>query len=279
MAMQEEPKIEDPEIIPTEEPKKDKISIIDQIKNKINEKLDAGVIPNDKPSLIGLRKIVLDELKINKNNRGTVKTEIENIMVERKLSSTGLDFKSEKIDGINYSVDSPTPPDPSIQNQRLNQSQIQSLNTLGSPNNTQNIQKGGALPSTSGDQQDSPKKELTDAQIKSQERFFKKIFSFGAELMISTGFVETDDEEELKELEKPKPLKKFRKDMEDLGTEMSELTKSYGMELPKYLDLIAFAISALSVIAMPIILKVMMSDKPPQEKNFEKSFDDVEVNL
>ena len=260
----------------TKETKKEKLSVKEQIVNKINEKIDAGIIPNDKSSLIELRKIILDELKINKNNRGTVKTEIEKIMIARKLSSAGLEFKSEKIDGINLSVDPITAPSETPQNQALSPQQTQNLSALGNNNQTNTIQKG-ALPLVQN-QTEEPVKQLSPQQIKSQEKFFKKIFGFAGDMMITMGFVETDDEEELKELEKPKPIKKFRAEMDDLSKEMSELTTAYGMALPKYLDLIAFGISIISVIGMPIISKMMMSDKEPQEKNFEK-IDEIEVKL
>ena len=253
-------------VIPKEEPKSN-ISISEQIKKIANQKIDSGFELKDNKSIVDLRKIISDELKIKTNSRTMVTDNIKEVLQDRGLKLSGVKFKNEQIEGIELSIEPPTAPLPPT-----SQSNIPSNNPTNQNQPLQNPH--GTLPMAESKVE---KTELTPAQMKSQERFFKKVFSLGADLMVSLGVVETDDEEELKQIEKPKPIKKFREDMDDLAKEGSELMAQYGMALPKYLDLIAFGISAVSVIVMPIVLKFAMTDKEPQEKKFEKL--DVEVKI
>ncbi len=256
-----------------------KISISQQIRDRIKEKLDSGIEIKDKNAVDELRKSVIDELQIKKNWRSDVKKFIGDELKDRGLSLADKGFKVESIDGMTVNVDGPEPqaapaqptPEPQPEPQAA---PAPSSSAFPTP---QPQSPYGTLPAAEpqADPTQPQQPVLTPQQMEMQEKFFKKIFGFAGDIYISLGLVETDDEEEQKELEKPKPIKEFRNDMNELAVELNQLMITYGMRLPKYLDMGMFALSVVMVMGMPIIKRIGFGEKKPEPKYD----DDLEVDV
>ena len=122
------------------------------------------------------------------------------------------------------------------------------------------------------------RKPLTEAQKKSQERFFVKCGEFASDIFIGLGLVESDDEEEKKEIKKVKPLKEFKANVNDLMVELNDLMIRYDMQMPKYLDIGVFGLSVAVVFGVPILKKVM-SNRGNSKPDYDTKLDDIEVKV
>ena len=245
-----------PELTPS------KKSITQLIKEKIKQKLDDGFEIEDKNSIDELRKTVIDELQIKKNWRSDVKKHIGAELKTRDISLADKGFKVDDVEGITINVDKPASP--------ITETKT-SEETLPSGQEATNYQSpGGALPESQEPQQ------LTKVQLESQERFFKKCGNIVTDIYIGLGMVETDDEEELKQLEKPKPIKQFRKEVDELAVELNQLMINYGMRMPKYLDIGMFALGVIVTFGVPVIKKVMNKNSE-SEPEYDEKLSEVEV--
>jgi len=270
--------------------KEKKPSKTQQIIDKVKEKLDDGFEVKDSNSIDELRKNIIDELKISKNWRSCVRKIIGKELTNREISLSDKGFKVDAIEGINVNIEKPDPieePEPTQQNtaqQNITQQNTTQQNTTQQTQSTTPFPESkpasphGTMPSDTSQEPTTPQPVLTSQQIESQKNFFKKIFSFAGDIYISMGLVQTDDEEEQKELEKPKPIKEFRAEMDGLADEMNQLMITYGMALPKYLDLIAFGLSAVMIMGVPLIKRVGFGEKKPEPK-YEESLDEVKVKV
>ena len=253
--------------------KEDTRSKKELINDLVNQKIRDGFDVSDKQGRIALNKAVRSELKLPNGWSTGINKVIDTARTELKIQVDPKD-KSNEIQGFEVNMESPdaTP--------ETNPEISQPLSLVGSPPQLTVPNSKPVLPSDYSSESEAPAKiVLSPEQAESQERFFKKIFGFASDVYIALGLVETDDEEELKEFQKPKPLKEFKADMEELGGELNQLMMAYGMQLPKYLDLIAFGVSIFTVMGTPLLKKFAMGGNENPKPNYEESLDDVEVNI
>ncbi len=256
---------------------KSKESKSELVQKKIKEKLDNGYEVKDKNSVNELKKMVIDDLGLSKGWGSDTKKLIGSELSARDISLADKGFKDENLDGITVNVDKPMLP-------VIDESQEVSKGTMpviDSNSNTPAENPHGTLPQTDSHpalEQEKKVEPLTPQQIELQTKFFKKCGNIVADIYIGMGLVETDDEEEKKELEKPKPIKEFRAEVDGLCEEFSQLMITYGMRLPKYLDLGMFGVGVVVTFGVPILKRVMSGEKKP-DVDYDKKLDEVDVKL
>ena len=253
-------------------PKK-KESKSDLIKKKIKEKLDGGFEVKDKHSVDDLKKIVVDELGLPKGWSSTTKNFLGEELKSREISLANMGFKPEQVGGVEVTVEAPV----ITETQEVSKS---TLPVITSTSNTPLENPHGTLPQEDSHPALEQEKEvvpLTPKQLEMQTKFFKKCGNIVADIYIGMGLVETDDEEEKKELEKPKPIKEFRKEIDGLCEELTELMQTYGMRLPKYLDLGMFGLGVVVTFGVPILKRVMSGEKKPNV-DYDSKLDEVDVD-
>ena len=276
---------ENSEPTPELKPAEKKLSSSERIQLKIKSKLDDGYQVQDKHAVDDLKKSVMDELELKKGWNTNVRNFIGKELTDRDISIHDKGFKAGDLGKINVNVDAPlisetlTAPAPSPAIIPKGVSPFGNMiASVSSPNNPHGTLPSSANTTAITEPQQQQQQPLTKEQLEAQARFFKKIGGFVAEIYIGLGLVESDDKEEQKELEKPKPLKEFRADVDALMLDLNELMIVYGMRMPKYLDLGLFAVSVGMVFGMPIIKKILGKTAEPKPK-YDDSLDEIEVKV
>jgi len=274
-----EPKPElKPELKPETKPetkKNEKPTNRQLIESKIKEKLDLGFEPKDKNSIIDLRKIVVDELKISPNSRSQVKDLIKKELIARKYQIGKLGWKNE-IEGLIVNLESAdndeTKPANIISNSALN-NLVQS-----------DASKRGALPKTTTEQNEgqtrteqsegeAPKKMTATAQEKLIVNGMVKVLT---PLYIAMGVIQPDESEKEDEA-KPQTAKAFKQDMADLGKEINDCLVENNIQLPAALNFLALGISFVSVMVIPVVKFKYFSSKQEAKPEFDDAAEKLKV--
>jgi len=256
------------------EPKKE-LSMTQQIKDLLSKKLDEGYKLIDKHSKVELNKIIRDELKIVSGNHSDINRAIKEIAIKKGLQISDLGFKNDKIGDMTVSIIKNETKEPELK-PNVSQSPHGAL-----PKETQSESSHGALPKESGsdtlqtEQSEQPKKKHMSQDA--QERLIKKgLNDLIAPLYISLGIVEPDEEEKEDEAKLP-TAKKFRADMDDLGTDINTYLIENQIQLPALLNHLAIALSIFMVLVVPVIKFKFFSSKTEAKPSYDTSADNIEV--
>jgi hypothetical protein len=278
--------IEDPKIetLPKEEPiipkdtkptipksKNNSPSLSDQIKKLLREKIDGGYELKDKNSYNELKKIIFDELKINKNSGNMIRTAIREVAIEKKIQISDLGFKNDKIGDMIVTVVKPEPTEiQTIQSNIQTQSTHSSIDALPKPDSSNK----GSLPSNDSQTIEEEKQYMTGTAQ-------KKLISSGLTKIIfpiytALGIVELDDSELKQEAKIPKG-QQVKKEFEELAGDIDEYLTENNIQLPALLNHLSIIISVFCVLILPVIKYKMFTQKQEPQPDYDDSADTVEV--
>lgn len=258
-------------------------SATQQVKDKINEKLNSGFQLTDKNSKLELNKIVRDELKLAKGWSSDINKAIREIAVDRKIQISDLGFKNDKIGDtvVNLIKNEIQPTEKQLQsNVQTPQSPHGALpkNTSQSPH--------GALPKTVGSSETTQTQQSEQQQQEPEKKYMsqtaqKKLISNGLTKLVlplytALGICELD-EEEIKEESKIPKSQQVKKDFEDLAGEIDEYLTENEIRLPALLNHISIVISIFVVLVLPVIKFKFMSSKQDAEPQYDETADEVKV--
>jgi len=258
----------------SKESKKEKPTLIEKIKELVNQKIDSGFELKDNKSVIELRKTITDELKINPNSRNMIRDVIKEVLVERKLQISDLGFKNEKIGDMKVNI---TKPDTNNTEPQLNTHQniISSESTPTLPLDTTK----GALPKPEQEyyitEDEEPEKQYMSESAQ------KKLISSALTKVIfpiytAMGIVELDESEIKEEATLPKG-KKVKAEFEELAGDIDEYLTENNIQLPAFLNHIAIMISIFVVLVLPVIKFKFFTTKAEPKPEYDKSADNFEV--
>lgn len=260
-------------------PKDDKISIGEKIKELVKQKFDESFEVKEKNDRIKLNKQIQSELKIAKGWSTDINKAILEIMVERKMKIDDLGFKNDKVGEMKINLISSTG----------STSQESTVVTTQTPPKTPVLpydpSKKGALPKDTTQQQTQTTTER-QIELEPEKKFMtasaqKKLISSGLTKIIlpiykTIGICELD-EKELKEEAKVSSASKMEKDFEDLAGDIDEYLVENNIKLPAFLNHVAILVTIFVVLVLPVIKFKMFSEKTETKVDYDTDAEKIKV--